>query len=507
MATKITIKDTRKEDFQVDITPGLMVGELKAKINTLKGYALETQKLIHSARVLKDDQTLEASGVKENDTVVLLISKAQPPIATSATIESIQHTDTPSEMFPSPKGKEVIRYNAQTSKELPVTHRPEWAAPSPLAHSVPQPQPSSSSLSAWQPPSFPSSSKQNHGQMGAEADKWPGTPGGMDDFASMIRTNPSMRQRFLETAKQHDPAFGQQLSQNPALLDSLLASAQADLERPTLQNNMLNPEDKESVQRIMDLGFDEKQVIEAYLVSDKNQEVAINYLVNTNTESASDANEDISLGQSIRDPLFRERLTQSIARTDPAMAERIKANPLPFEMALQQTTLQKSVLTPVENSVVDRLVEFGFDRQKAVEAYLICDKNEEHAANYLFGGFGDEAVDRWDTALPGVPTQFTAPILARPVFRPEDAPLTAHISEEEDLNEPTATVHLKPEGGKTHEEKQNSLPMASDSEIPSTGQSLVVTVPEISTFRQRLARLRVPIVGAGVVLLCIWSLF
>merc|ERR1719168_228684 len=51
-------------------------------------------------------------------------------------------------------------------------------------------------------------------------------------------------------------------------------------------------------------------------------------------------------------------------------------------------------VTQEEKAAIDRLKAMGFPEHAAVEAYMVCDKNEELAANYLFnaqdqmGGFG-----------------------------------------------------------------------------------------------------------------------
>jgi UV excision repair protein RAD23 len=132
-----------------------------------------------------------------------------------------------------------------------------------------------------------------------------------------------------------------------------------------------------------------------------------------------------------QNPAFLEPLLQQLAERDPAIVELIRENRDEFLQILQQPVdpnilnmLQAQAeedgedygddddidmpgieptlgagaggrgavppgatvihITPQEKEAVDRLVALGFDRNRALEAFLVCNKDEEMAANYLF---------------------------------------------------------------------------------------------------------------------------
>eukprot|EP00460_Paracercomonas_marina_P000837 EW704952.1.p1 GENE.EW704952.1~~EW704952.1.p1 ORF type:complete len:150 (+),score=46.75 EW704952.1:33-452(+) len=119
-------------------------------------------------------------------------------------------------------------------------------------------------------------------------------------------------------------------------------------------------------------------------------------------------------------PQFIPMLLQQIAQSDPQLAQAVQQNPEAFVRLLQNPQLAGQLLaaaaqggqggaqggqggganqpraitvqlTAEEKKSVDNLVRLGFSQSKAVEAFILCDRKEDLAANYLFENRGEDA--------------------------------------------------------------------------------------------------------------------
>jgi len=108
----------------------------------------------------------------------------------------------------------------------------------------------------------------------------------------LIHTNPQLLQPILQQLGQSNPELMEVISSNPEAFVRLLEDGMGE-EQQGGENNPLNgaipiqisQEEAEAITRLEALGFERSLVIEAYFACDKNEELAANYLFNTQNEN------------------------------------------------------------------------------------------------------------------------------------------------------------------------------------------------------------------------------
>jgi UV excision repair protein RAD23 len=121
-----------------------------------------------------------------------------------------------------------------------------------------------------------------------------------------------------------------------------------------------------------------------------------------------------------QNPQVLGRIMEVLYQTNPQLVQLISQNQEEFSRLLEEPVDQESLarsqlaqrmgagagagagaggegapgtiqVTAEEKAAIERLEALGFPRQKVIEAYFACDKNEEMAANYLLeNAFADE---------------------------------------------------------------------------------------------------------------------
>ncbi|KAJ6903010.1 ubiquitin receptor RAD23d-like isoform X1 [Populus alba x Populus x berolinensis] len=100
---KIFVKTLKGSTFDIEVKPEDTVADVKKNIETAQGvavYPAEQQMLVHQAKVLKDNTTLDENKIVENSFVVIMLSKTKSSSSDGSTAPTAPTTKAPTTSTP-----------------------------------------------------------------------------------------------------------------------------------------------------------------------------------------------------------------------------------------------------------------------------------------------------------------------------------------------------------------------------------------------------------------------
>ncbi|KAF9227381.1 UV excision repair protein Rad23 [Gyrodon lividus] len=376
---KITIKTLQQKVFQIDADGSETVGDLKQKILSSQGHAVESQKLIYSGKVLPDNKTIESCEIKEKDFLVLMVSKpkptpAPPPAATSTPATASSSTSVAIPASPAPP---------QPAAPAPVPTASLPSAP-PVLATAPVTQPTFGDMSAFLTGAALEVQISNMIEMGFPR----------DEVTRAMRAsfnNPDRAVEYLMTGIPEHLLTEPSQPRAPAPAPTA-AAPQAGAPAPSLApapapgqpQNLFQLAQQQQQQGGGALGGGAVGAgaggIDLAALRNNPQMAQLRELVN-------------------REPSLLQPLIQQLAGSNPQLAQALAAEPEVLSQLLGEDgeggggggEAQSVIvnITEDERAAIERLEALGFPRHSVIEAYFACDKNEELAANYLFESFDD----------------------------------------------------------------------------------------------------------------------
>ncbi|CAK9786569.1 UV excision repair protein Rad23 [Cutaneotrichosporon oleaginosum] len=391
---KITFKTVQNKLFTIDADESETVGGLKAKIQESQTFPAANQKLIYSGKILKDESTVGELKIKEKDFLVVMVSKPKTPVPTSSPAPATTPAAAPSAAPAAAPAEPTPAPSASATDTTPAAAQSASdSAPAATESSAAATQPTEPSGDVGMGSSFLTGSAL---QSATDAIIEMGFP--RDQVVRALRAsfnNPDRAVEYLMTghipetepaaprapSPQATPAApshavpaaapaaasgstaaaaGTAPSAGSSSADNLFAAAEAAMsrDRPNVPTGT---------------GLDEETMA---AIANSPQLQRIRQAVQQN-------------------PALIQPLLQQVAQQNPALAQLINENPQSLYDLLgitpeeiEQTMYPQQVmqvdLTQEEAAAVERLEQLGFDRQMVLQAFLLCDKNEELAANFLF---------------------------------------------------------------------------------------------------------------------------
>ncbi|CEG40877.1 uv excision repair protein rad23 [Plasmopara halstedii] len=413
---KLTVKTLQGVAFPLEAELTDDISAVKQKIEELQKFPVAQQKLIHAGKVLKDDSTLADYNVKENDFLVVMVTKPKAP-KPSATPSPSTPASAPSVVSAAPSAVPNTSSASSSSSATASAVSTPSAAPATVAANSSR---EGSNLVADE-------------QMSATVHHLMDMGFPEDQVRSALRAafnNPERAVEYLMTGIPEQAASEQTTVTSSGAgnegttntLEALRNHPQFDALRQLVQSN---PQTLPAV--LQQIGAQSPELLRLIHQNQDRFVQMLNEPIGTReagaTPSSSTGATPFTLGTNVSSTeqqmqqQFSESLQMQIAAQMGMTPEQLRglsqmlSNLPPEAMEQMMASMgggsglaglggasdagnagHRIMLTEEEAAAVDRLCEMGFERTDVIQAYLACDKNEALAANFLmdsgdsFGG-------------------------------------------------------------------------------------------------------------------------
>jgi len=408
---KIQIKTLKSKKYELEVKADETVKEIKEKIQKeLELGDASRMSLIHHGKILKDEQTAENVGMKQNDFVVLMVKKKKRKRKTK-TRETSQAATTASTTEAS---STTAASEQKTAATTAASQAPATSAVSTTETTTAAQNNAPSGANAFVMGNQLNEAVQNLVSMGfPEAD--------VQRAMRAAFNNPDRAAEFLLSgipqnigappaqAAVNRPPASQAAAAQPAAVNN--PQAAAALPPPDVIRQLMaqNPESMAAIlQHIM---RNRPEIFQGIGADGNIDQAAIENL--------------------LRDENFMQMMMQAVAQAPRVGA--VGAGVGAGRGAMGQHGAQRPPMgnqnvirmTHAEAASIERLKNIGFSQHQALEAFLVCNKNEQMAANYLFENAND-------FAGPAAAPVAAAPAAVQPVnLAPQVAPPAQPVVAEE----------------------------------------------------------------------------
>lgn len=375
-------------------------------------------KLIHSGKILKDDDTIESCNIKPTDFLVVMVSKKKTPAPApaAAAAPAPAAPETPAPAAAASTSTTTTTTSTTTPAETPSASAPAPAAAAPPAPARPADNFTDETVATLTALGFPD----------AEVRHCLRAANGNPDVAVEFLTNgipPGIPQPGTTTTTPRAGASSSGASGQP--LEALRDHPQFDALRRLVQSN------PQMLQQVLtQIGQQQPELLQEI---NANQALFLQMMNEPVTEASSSAAPSSSsspaaptgggMGNAMMEGMANpQQMAAMLQNMNPQelqqMATMMGLTPEQLQMTAQmigqmppeqlQNVMQQAMqqggggpgmmgggpqvlrLNEEEMAAVDRLTEMGFDRAEAAQAFLACDKNEALAANLLMDSAGQE---------------------------------------------------------------------------------------------------------------------